>query len=84
MKMNGVSGLDSAPVRLHWARANWANEKNFVMIHAPGAGSFARPVDQLLYSKLPLYHGCPLVSHDTILNDKTIPHARKMQHTKTS
>ena len=30
----------------------WANEMNFVMNHAPGAGSIARRVDAL-----PLYHG---------------------------
>ena len=32
---------------------------NFVMNHAPGAGSIARPVDQQS-STLPLYHGRPL------------------------
>ena len=32
---------------------------NFVMIHAPGAGSIAQPVNQQS-SMLPLYHGCPL------------------------
>ena len=34
---------------------------NFVMNHAPGAGSIARPVDQQS-SAIPraLYHGCPL------------------------
>ena len=26
-------------VRLYWAEDNWANGMNFVMIHAPGAGS---------------------------------------------
>ena len=36
----------------------WANEMNFVMNHAPGAGSIARPVGQQS-SALPLYHGCP-------------------------
>ena len=36
----------------------WANELNFVLNHAPGAGSIARPVDQQS-SALPLYHGGP-------------------------
>ena len=36
LAMNAVKEHDSA----------WANEMNFVMNHAPGAGSLARPVDQ--------------------------------------
>ena len=44
--MNGVLGHDSAFVRLCWAGDNLANEMNFVMNHAPGAGSITRPVDQ--------------------------------------
>ena len=36
----------------------WANQMNFVINHAPGAGSTAHPVDQQS-SALPLYHGCP-------------------------
>ena len=40
-------------VRLHWAHA-----MNFVMNHAPGAGSMARPVDQQS-SALPLRYRCP-------------------------
>ena len=35
-----------------------ANEMNFAMNHAPGAGLIARPVDQQS-SILPLYYGCP-------------------------
>ena len=37
----------------------WANEMNFVMKHAPGAGSIAQPVDKQS-SELPLYHRCLL------------------------
>ena len=55
MKMNDVLSHDS--VRLYWAGAN---EMNFVMNHAPGAGSIARPVDQQS-SALPLYHRSPLL-----------------------
>ena len=40
-------------------RYNLANEINFVMKHATGAGSFDRPVDQHS-RKLPLCYGCPL------------------------
>ena len=36
----------------------WANEMNFGMNHAPGAGLIARPVD-LQSSVLPLCHDCP-------------------------
>ena len=35
----------------------WANEMNFIMNHAPGAGSLARPVGKQS-STLPLYLGC--------------------------
>ena len=56
--MNGILGHDFALLRLYWGRATWANEMNFVMNHAPGAGSIVRPVDQQS-SVLPLYHGCP-------------------------
>ena len=51
--MNGVLGHDSVLIRLYWAGATWGNEVNFVMNHAPGAGSIARPVDQQS-SDLPL------------------------------
>ena len=44
--INGVLGPYSAPVRLTGTGTSWANEINFVMNHAPGAGSIARPVDQ--------------------------------------
>ena len=36
----------------------WDDEMNFVMNHAPGAGSIARPVDQQS-SALPLCYGRP-------------------------
>ena len=29
-EMNGVSGHDSAPVRLYWAGTTWANEMNLL------------------------------------------------------
>ena len=38
----------------------WTNEMNFVMNHAPGARSIARPVNQQS-SALTLYHECPQV-----------------------
>ena len=56
--MNGISSHDSAHVRLFWPGTTWANEPNFVMNHALGAGLIARPVDQQSIA-LPLYHGCP-------------------------
>ena len=37
-------------------RITWADEMNFVVDHATGAGSITRPVDQQS-SALPLYHG---------------------------
>ena len=55
--MIGVLGHDPALGRLYWAR-DLGNQMNFVMNHAPGAGSIAQPVDQQS-SALPLYHGCP-------------------------
>ena len=45
-------------VKVTLGRGNWANEMNYVMNHAPGAGSIARTVEQQS-SALPLYHGCP-------------------------
>ena len=39
MKMNGVLGHDSGFVRLFGPGTTWANERNFVVNHAPGAGS---------------------------------------------
>ena len=54
--MNPLSH-DSTLVRLYWAGDNLVNEMNFVMNHASGAGSIARPVDQQS-SAMPLYHGC--------------------------
>ena len=51
-KVNGVSGHDSANNNY------WANEMNFVMNHAPSAGSIARLVDQQS-NALPLCYGRP-------------------------
>ena len=58
MEMTGVLGHDSALGRLSFAGDNLGYVMNFVMNHAPGAGSTAGPVDQLS-SALPLYHGYP-------------------------
>ena len=55
-------GHDSALLRLYWAGDNLGTtgaKKNFVMNHAPGAGSIPRPVGQKS-STLPLYYRCPL------------------------
>ena len=57
--MNGVICHDSALVRLYIGPGiTWADEMNFVMNHAPGAGFIASPVNQQS-SVLPLYHRCP-------------------------
>ena len=45
-EMNGVLGHDYALEGYIGARTTWANEMNFSMNHAPGAGSISRPVDQ--------------------------------------
>ena len=55
--MIGVLGHDSALLWLYWAGDNLANEMNFGVNHALGAGSIALPTDQQS-SALPLYHGC--------------------------
>ena len=47
-------------VRLYWAETTWANEMNFLLDHAPGAGSIARPVDKQS-NTLPLSYGRPLL-----------------------
>ena len=39
----------------------WTNEMNFVLNHAPGAGSIAQSVEQQP-SALPLSNGCPRLS----------------------
>ena len=45
--MNSVLGHASTLVRLYCAAGTtWADEMNFVINHAPGARSLARPVDQ--------------------------------------
>ena len=57
--MNGVLYHDSALLRLYWADANLGNKMNFVMNHAPIAGSITRPAGVGQQSNaLPLYHGC--------------------------
>ena len=57
---------------LYWAGTTWANEMNFVMNHATGAGSIARPVDQLS-SVMPLYHGCTKMRQTTTnLSSRTV------------
>ena len=61
-------------VRLYWARDN---EMNFVVNHAPGAGSIARLVGQQS-SALPLYLWCPImypkISLSTTYNLATKPY----------
>ena len=42
--MNVFFAHNSTLVRLYWAGTTWASEMNFVMHHAPDAGSIARPV----------------------------------------
>ena len=56
----GVLGHDSVSQGYTGQDTTWANEINFVMNHAPGAGSIARPVDQHS-SALPLYNRCLLL-----------------------
>ena len=51
--MNSVQGHNSALEGYTAPETTWANEMNFIMNHAPGAGSIARPVDQQS-SALPL------------------------------
>ena len=55
--MNGVLGHSSAWQGYTGPGTTCANEMNYVMNHAPGAGSLARPVD-LQSSVLPLYRRC--------------------------
>ena len=57
-KMNGVINHDSVLQGYTELGTTWANEMNFVMNHAPGAGLLARPVDQQS-SALTLSYGCP-------------------------
>ena len=42
--MNSVLDHDSALKGYTGPRTTWANEMNFVMTHAPGAGEIARPL----------------------------------------
>ena len=56
--MNGLSGHDSALVRLYWTRKTCANDMNFGINHAPGGGSIAQPLDPQS-SALLLYYGYP-------------------------
>ena len=57
--MNGVLGHDSALLGYPVPGTTWAKEMIFVMKHAPGVGSIARPIDQqssalpLCYASLP-------------------------------
>ena len=44
--MNVVLGDDSALHGYTGPGTTWANEMNFGIKHAPGAGSIARPVNQ--------------------------------------
>ena len=44
--------------RLYWAGTTWANEMNFVMNHASGAGLITRPVGQQSSGQLLCYEGC--------------------------
>ena len=56
--VNCVSGHDCAYVRVHTGLGTrWVTEMKFIMNHAPGVGSIARPADQQS-SELPLHHGC--------------------------
>ena len=45
-EMIGVLGHDSALSGYTGPDKTWADDMNFVMHHAPGAGSIARPVGQ--------------------------------------
>ena len=56
-KIIDVLGHDSALSGYTGPGKIWANEMNFVVNHAPGAGLFAQTVDQQS-SVLLLYHGC--------------------------
>ena len=58
-EMNAILGINSALQIYTCLGTIWANEMNFVMNHAPGAGSIARPVDQQS-SALPLCYRCHL------------------------
>ena len=57
-EMNGVLDHDSALSGYTGPGTTWANEMNFVINHAPGAGSIARPFDQHS-SALQMDNGCP-------------------------
>ena len=56
--MNAVLGNNSALEDYAVPWTTWANEINFGMNHAPGAGSIAQPVD-LQSNALPLCYECP-------------------------
>ena len=88
-EMNGVSGHDSVLYGYTGQGITWANEMNFGMKHAPGAGSITRSVDQTS-SVLPLPHGCPLLTFYNIVqienmksHDTTIQTSYKAQHITT-
>ena len=59
IEMNGVSHHDAALLGYIEPGTTWADEMNFVVNHAPGAGSITRRVDQQS-SVLPLYLECCL------------------------
>ena len=65
--MIGVLGHDSALQGYASPETTWANEMNFVVIHAPDAGSIAQPVD-LQSNVLPLNSTLLLGSIDNIIN----------------
>ena len=44
--MNCISNHDSALKAYTGIRTSWANEINFGINHAPGAGSIAGPIDR--------------------------------------
>ena len=46
IEMIGFLGHDSALKGKTGPETTWANEMNFVLNHAPGAGSIAQPVGQ--------------------------------------
>ena len=86
--MNDLLGHNSALQGYTAPGTTQAKEMNFVMNHAPGAGSIAQPVDRQS-SALPLYHGRPLSDimidtscyqilkcHFTISNTKRYPYNR--------
>ena len=54
--MNDLSGHDSVLQGYTGPETTWANEVNYVMNHAPSAGSIAIALQSIA---LPLCYGCP-------------------------